>query len=98
MYQGMATCAPVSPPVVVVFVRRWLGWSCHSVMTMTAAMVMTVMVPGTHHHAARRRDDRGGGVASRADTAGSWTLTMPGSALSGVRTQARSHADRRSGV
>ena len=42
-------CAPVSPPVVVVFVSSMPGWSCESVTTMTLAIVITVMAPGTHH-------------------------------------------------
>ena len=46
-------CAPVSPPVVVVLVSSMLGWSCESVTTITVAMVMTVMAPGTHHHPVR---------------------------------------------
>src|SRR5579859_5240911 len=77
MYQGIAICAPVSPPVVVVSEKRWLGCSCHSVTMMTAAIVRTVIAPGTHHHAARCGDpDGGGGGVSRTATAGSWTLTM----------------------
>ena len=46
-------CAPVSPPVVVVFVSSMLGCSCDSVTTITLAMVITVMAPGTHHQLAR---------------------------------------------
>ena len=46
-------CAPVSPPVVVVFVSSMLGWSCDSVTTMTLAIVITVMAPGTHHQLPR---------------------------------------------
>src|SRR5580692_1232066 len=95
MYQGIAMCAPVSPPVVVVLLKRRLGWSCESVTTMTAAIVTAVIAPGTHHHAARRREPRDGGGVSRAATAGSWTLTMPESGPSGARYRARSHADKR---
>ena len=46
-------CAPVSPPVVVVFVNSMLGCSCDSVTTITLAMVITVMAPGTHHQLPR---------------------------------------------
>ena len=55
---GIAMCAPVSPPVVVVFVSSMLGWSCDSVTTMTLAIVITVMAPGTHHQ--RPRSDTTG--------------------------------------
>ncbi len=71
MYQGIAICAPVSPPVVVVLLRRRLGWSCDSVTTMTAAIVTTVIAPGTHHHAARRREPRSDEGVSRAVTSAS---------------------------
>ena len=50
---GIAMCAPVSPPVVVVFVSSMLGCSCDSVTTITLAMVITVMAPGTHHQLPR---------------------------------------------
>ena len=50
---GIAMCAPVSPPVVVVFVSSMPGWSCDSVTTMTLAIVITVMAPGTHHQLPR---------------------------------------------
>src|SRR5690242_20151924 len=99
MYQGMAMCAPVSPPVVVELEKRWLGWSCHTVTRMTRAIVRTVIAPGTHHQSPRRRVQRDGGGMSRVDTGGSCRLTMPGP--SGARDRARSHADwrvRRSGV
>ena len=46
-------CAPVSPPVVVVFVSSMPGCSCDSVTTMTLAIVITVMAPGTHHQLPR---------------------------------------------
>jgi hypothetical protein len=46
-------CAPVSPPVVVVFVKSMLGCSCERVTTITLRMVITVMAPGTHHQSLR---------------------------------------------
>ena len=49
----MAMWAPVSPPVVVVVVSSMLGCSCDSVTTMTLAIVITVMAPGTHHQLPR---------------------------------------------
>src|SRR5579871_1084632 len=101
MYQGIAMCAPVSPPVVVVPLKRWLGWSCQSVTRMTTAIVTTVIAPGTHHRGARPPDNGGGGGASRTDTSGSWVLTMTERGPSRARRRARSHLDgrvRRSGV
>jgi hypothetical protein len=64
-YFGIATWAPVSPPVVVVFEKSRLGWSCESVTTMTPAMVITVMAPGTHHQLVR--EDAGATGAGSVD-------------------------------
>ena len=63
---GMATCAPVSPPVVVVVVSNKLGWSCQSVTPMTVAMVSTVKMAGTHHPAPRHP---GGGPSTASASA-----------------------------
>ena len=65
----MAMCAPVSPPVVVVFVSSMLGCSCDSVTTMTLAIVITVMAPGTHHQLPR--DERLGFRRDRSGLGGS---------------------------
>ena len=56
--------APVSPPVVVVFVSSMCGSSCDKVTTMTLAIVMTVMAPGTHHHVPRDEVPRVGASTS----------------------------------
>ena len=74
----MAMCAPVSPPVVVVFVKSKPRWSCEMVTTMTLAMVMTVMAPGTHHHWPRpdRRARADGAEDGASDSFDSSTLTI----------------------
>ncbi len=81
-YLGIAMCAPVSPPVVVVFERSRLGWSCHRVTAMTLPIVMMVIAPGTHHQAGRPERAKAGagdpgpvaGVGAGHE-GGSWTLT-----------------------
>src|SRR5580704_16384469 len=69
-YLGIAMCAPVSPPVVVVLLKSRFRWSCDTVTTMTLAIVMIVMAPGTHHQEARPEPARvragWGGVGAEA--------------------------------
>ena len=70
-------CAPVSPPVVVVFVSSMLGCSCDSVTTITLAIVMTVMAPGTHHQLPGRRPRTSGTAGPGSGGACSVTASGP---------------------
>ena len=86
----MAMWAPVSPPVVVVVVSSMLGCSCDSVTTMTLAIVITVMAPGTHHQLPR--DEVSASAATGAVSGGASAVTAPGPPNSGTCDRRRASA------
>ena len=88
---GIAMCAPVSPPVVVVSVNSIPGCSCEMVTTITLTMVTTVMAPGTHHQ--REREVVASGAAGPV-SGGSCTFTPPGPGSSDTTDRERGRAAR----
>ena len=92
-------CAPVSPPVVVVFVSNMPGWSCESVTTMTLAIVITVMAPGTHHQLPRDEVRPVRGAGSAAGGICSMTASTPDGSVTRNRVPAgAAHGTRHTAV
>src|SRR5580693_8281669 len=88
----MAMWAPVSPPVVVVFVNSMPGCSCESVTTMTLAIVITVMAPGTHHQVPR--DGVPVSIAGGSVSEGASSGAASGPTTSVTRDRGRAHVVR----